>query len=78
VDNQHRKISGYRELTADEIALMNEAKELEAKANSLVDKLRYSYGHGVDVRCVAIAATHLETGFMYLVKAVAKPERKVA
>lgn len=31
MDNQHRKIGGYRELTQEEIDLMNEAKQLEAK-----------------------------------------------
>ena len=28
MDNQHRKITGYRELTQDEINLMNEVKAL--------------------------------------------------
>lgn len=30
MDNQHQKISGYRDLTQKEIDLMNEAKALEA------------------------------------------------
>lgn len=28
MENQHRKITGYRELNAEEIALMNEIKEI--------------------------------------------------
>jgi hypothetical protein len=84
MDNQHRKITGYRELTQPEIDLMNEAKELEAKWNGFVDRLRAMGSHpqagpgSLDQRCVALAATHAEIAFMYAVRSVAKPERKVA
>ena len=32
MDNQHRKITGYRELSQDEINLMNEAKALASSS----------------------------------------------
>ena len=73
--NQHEKTKGYRDLTQEEIDLINEVKELEAKANALLDKL--DSGIGTDSRLTSIGATNLETGFMYLVKSIAKPERLV-
>lgn len=36
MDNQHRKIKGYRELTEHEIAIMNTIKMLGAEVGSLV------------------------------------------
>ena len=75
MENQHRKISGYRELTEAEIALMNEAKALEAKFNGLIDRLRSTAG--IDQRQVAIAATDGESAFMRAVRSIARPERIV-
>lgn len=40
MDNQHKLIAGYRDLTGDEIALMNEVKAKEAEVGTLVEKLR--------------------------------------
>ena len=37
--DQHKKISGYRDLTQDEIDLMNEAKELEARVLAFHSKI---------------------------------------
>lgn len=76
MDNQHKKITGYRDLSQAEIDLMNEAKALEAKFNGLIDRLRDS--GGVDQRQVAIAATDGESAFMRAVRAVAQPTRIVA
>ena len=75
MDNQHRKISGYRELSQFEIDLMNEAKSLEARWNGFIDRLRE---HKVfDQRQVSIAATDGEAAFMRAVRAIARPERIV-
>jgi hypothetical protein len=73
MENQHRQIAGYRELNADEIALMNEAKAIERRFNSFIDKLRAA--PGIDQRNVAMAATHGEDAFMRAVRAVAQPAR---
>ncbi|NIJ07265.1 oligoribonuclease (3'-5' exoribonuclease) [Sphingomonas vulcanisoli] len=75
MDNQHKKISGYRDLSQDEINLMNEVKALEAKWNGLIDRLRAA---SLDQRQVAIAATDGESAFMRAVRAIAQPERLVA
>lgn len=40
MENQHRKISGYRELSQEEIDLMNEIKELGPKVEDLLEKAR--------------------------------------
>jgi hypothetical protein len=39
MENQHRLIAGYRELSADEIALMNKIKELGAALGALHDSI---------------------------------------
>lgn len=72
MENQHRKITGYRELSQDEINLMNEIKAQGERLRALLHGLRST--PDVDQRCVSIAYTHLETGIMYAVRAVARPE----
>lgn len=47
MENQHRKIKGYRELSQAEIDLMNEIKTKGAELGGLVEKLR---GHLKDHR----------------------------
>jgi len=76
MDNQHKKITGYRDLTQEEIDLMNEIKELANKCGDLVDKLRTlptSYDP-VDIRWLSIGQTHLQQGFMAVTRSIAKPE----
>jgi hypothetical protein len=86
VENQHRKISGYGELSQEEIDLMNEIKAKGQELQDLIYKCR-----GVDVavgktddrehnevldeasRWRAIAKTDLQTGLMALTRSVAKP-----
>lgn len=71
MENQHRQIKGYRELNADEIALMNEIKSKGAELGELVAKLRAS--DGLDQRWISIGATDLQTGLMALTRGVAQP-----
>lgn len=71
MENQHRKISGYRELSQAEIDAMNEVKAQGVALGELVAKLR---GNGeLDQRWVSIGATDLQTGLMALTRAVARP-----
>lgn len=76
MDNQHKKIAGYRELDQGEIDLMNRIKALEARFNRLMDDLTTT--PGIDPRNVSLAKTHGEDAFMRAVRAVAQPERIVA
>ena len=71
VDNQHRQISGYRDLTAEEIALMNRVKEHEREVLAgidLVAKLPEA-----NQRSIALARTNAQQAFMWLVRAIARP-----
>lgn len=72
MENQHRKIIGYRELSQDEIDLMNSIKEVGITLGDLVSALREA--EELDQRWVSIGATDLQTGLMALTRAVAKPE----
>ena len=40
MDNQHRKITGYRELTQNEIDLMNEVKALGSQMQAVFQKVK--------------------------------------
>ena len=73
MENQHRQIKGYRELSQAEIDLMNAIKERGVELGRLVESLR-SYPPGqLDARWLSIGATHLQEGLMALTRAVAKP-----
>ena len=85
MDNQHRKISGYRELDQAEIALMNEIKAKGLELRQLIEKVRASPLHETDEvsylmfdaerkRWADEATTTLQTGVMQLVRAVALPQ----
>jgi len=71
MDNQHKKIKGYRDLSQEEINLMNEAKELAEKVGELVTKINMS--SETDKRWASIGQTDLQKGFMSLIRAVAQP-----
>lgn len=71
MDNQHRQIKGYRELSQQEIDAMNEIKAKGAELGELVAKLRAT--EGLDQRWVSIGATDLQTGLMALTRSVAQP-----
>jgi len=67
------KITGYRQLNEAEVALMNEGKALAERCGAYVEKLHATYSESVDHRWVSIGATDLQTGFMALMRSIAKP-----
>jgi len=71
MENQHRKISGYRELSQTEIDLMNKIKAKGVELGELVAELQST--QTVDQRWAEIGATDLRTGLMALTRAVAQP-----
>ena len=71
MENQHRQIKGYRELSQEAIDLMNEIKAKGAELGKLVEKLREA--DGLDQRWISIGATDFQTGLMALTRAVAQP-----
>jgi hypothetical protein len=71
MDNQHKKITGYRDLTQEEIDFMNECKALAVKCGELIDKLESA--DITDKRCVALGKTNLQQGFMWAIRGIAQP-----
>lgn len=78
------KITGYRQLSEAEVALMNEGKELAERCGAYIEKLR---GHAdvarkadatkimpaLDQRWISIGATDLQRGFMAVIRGIAQP-----
>ncbi len=69
--DQHKLIKGYRDLSQAEIDAMNQAKELASAVGALVTHLEAS--EEADQRWVQEAKTTLQTGFMQLIRSVARP-----
>ena len=82
MENQHRKITGYRELSQDEIDLMNEIKAFGKELEVLIDKIIFNIDNANEVygspdvdayRWASIGRTDLQTGLMALTRAIARP-----
>ncbi|MGJ8680490.1 Acb2/Tad1 domain-containing protein [Paraglaciecola sp.] len=71
MDNQHKKIKGYRDLSQEEIDLMNEGKELSVKVGAYIDKLQAK--ESLDQRWIATGKTDLQKGFMSAIRGIAQP-----
>ena len=78
------KITGYRQLTEAEVALMNEGKALAEQVGAYIAKLR-TYADvsrptavtqltpPLDQRWISIGATQLQQGFMAVIRGIAQP-----
>jgi len=71
MENQHKKITGYRDLSQEEIDLMNEGKELAEKCGAYIDRLMNA--DRTDKRNVALGKTNLQQGFMWAIRGIAQP-----
>jgi hypothetical protein len=71
MENQHKLIKGYRDLSVEEIALMNEGKALAEQVGGFIEKLRAN--NATDKRWVSIGQTHLQQGFMAAIRGIAQP-----
>lgn len=69
--DQHTLIKGYRDLTQQEIDLMNEGKALAEQVGAWIEKLELD--PDTDKRWVAVGKTDLQKGFMAAIRSVAKP-----
>jgi hypothetical protein len=65
------KITGYRQLTAEEAGLMNEIKAAGIELGELVMKLRKT--PGLELRWIDLGQDDLQVGLMKLTRAVARP-----
>lgn len=78
MDNRHKLIKGYRDLSQDEINLMNEAKAQGEQLGALIERLEaadfaQTSDQVPDKRSLALAKTNLQQGMMWLVRSIAKP-----
>lgn len=71
MDNQHKQIKGYRDLSQAEIDLMNEVKAEGERLRELTDRIKAL--PGTDPRWLATGVTDLQKGIMCVVRAIAKP-----
>lgn len=72
MDNQHRLITGYRELNESEIGLMNQIKKMANDMGLFMDSLNAN--ENIDKRWLVIAKTDLQKGFMCLIRSIARPD----
>lgn len=71
MDNQHKKITGYRDLSQAEVDAINEGKKLAEQVGAWIERLQAT--PGLDARAIAIARTELQTGFMWAIRGIAQP-----
>lgn len=79
------RITGYRQLSEAEVALMNEGKALAEACGAYIEKLRlhpsasapmsdaHKVGPPLDQRWISIGATQLQQGFMAVIRGIAQP-----
>jgi hypothetical protein len=72
MENQHRKIKGYRELSQEEIDKMNKIKGMGIAIGLLVEELENM--NNIDQKWVEDGKITLQKGLMSLTRSVAKPE----
>jgi hypothetical protein len=80
-----QQIDGYRKLTSSEVEIINGLKHMEANVRSHLGDMEAHLRTLVEqdesdqddlgdlLRWVDIARTHFETGFMFAIKAIARP-----
>ncbi|MBX3603230.1 MAG: hypothetical protein KF863_21625 [Rubrivivax sp.] len=77
------KITGYRQLSQQEAALINEGKALAEQCGVYIAKLREHTGPktsdddptklSLDQRWISIGATQLQQGWMAVIRGIAQP-----
>lgn len=67
---------GHRKLTIDEVDLIKDIRDCEARFNGLIDRMRAI--QSIDQRHVSIAQTESENAFMRAVRSITQPVRNVA
>lgn len=72
MENQHRLIKGYKELTKEQIDLMNEVKQKGAELDILLQKL-LNTGQ-VDLTWFTAGKLQLQQGLMAVTRSITKPD----
>ena len=87
MDNQHKKIKGYRDLSQQEIDLMNQIKVNAESTRVLLEEVQMlrtamqselappldAVQYAESMRCLALAKTNLQQGCMWFVRGIALP-----
>ncbi len=71
MDNQHKQISGYGDLSQKQIDLMNSGKELGKSLKAHIEMLESL--SGLDQGAVSLAKTNLQQGLSWMTRAVSQP-----
>jgi hypothetical protein len=71
MSNPFTPVKGYRSLSDGELELINSLKELSEHVGQSIELLRQDPAH--DQRWISIGVTHLQQGFMAVIRGVAKP-----
>ena len=72
MENQHQKIKGYRDLTQEEINLMNEVKEKGAELGALIEKLDNI--PEIDKNWLVTGKLGVQQGLMAITRAITRPD----
>lgn len=72
MENQHRLIKGYRDLSKEEIDTVNGIKYDLGVA--IEDYIKDAKEFGGDPRCIALAETKFQEACMWLIRSITKPE----
>ena len=72
MENQHRKIKGYKDLNQNQIDAMNQLKEKANEIGELLDALEEHLD--VDKRWMAIGRTNIQQGMMAATRSITKPD----
>lgn len=73
MDNQHRRIAGYRDLDETSLRIIDGQKAIEKLLAEHCDALACLADSASRARWAALARTHLEIGMMFAMKTVAAP-----
>lgn len=73
MDNQHKYIDGYRDLSKQEIDIMNDIKRQGNSLGNFLENLKLNPDVKVDETWLELAKSNLQVGLMAAVRAVAQP-----
>lgn len=72
MENQHQKIKGYRDLTQEEIDLMNEVKTKGAELGVLIEKLDNM--DEIDKEWLSSGRLLVQQGLMAVTRSITRPD----
>lgn len=72
MENQHKKIKGYRDLTQEEIDLMNEVKSKGAELGLIIEKLNNM--DEIDKEWLSSGRLLVQQGLMAVTRSITRPD----